>query len=198
MRVITQLGSLNINPEDVVSIRPAPIIPETVEFCDLTHIVEFDDRFYSMGDIVVCISESDAEKLAELSGIEIGWKKEKSIPDYPQASAPETHGRKNLFVPFQKQIALNEWEKHFNENIAWKKGRSQEPDTRTQPAPFSFSTGGKMSECGGCQSKSLIERAFQEQEKRPDEPGFYKQLRKEKHRNIFLPRIGIDSYPLEG
>jgi hypothetical protein len=149
MKVMTQLGPLNINPEDVVSIRRAPIIPETVEYCDLTHCVEFDDRFYSM-DLVVCISEADAEKLAELSGIEIEWKKEKSRPDYPQPSAPETHGRKTIFVPFKKQIVLNEWEKHFDENIAWKQGRSQEPDSSTQPALFSFSSGSKVPKSGGC------------------------------------------------
>jgi hypothetical protein len=160
MKVMTQLGPLNINPADVVSIRPAPIIPETVEFCDLTHIVEFDDRFYSMGDLVVCISEGDAEKLAELSEIGIEWKKEKSRPDYPQVSAPETHGRKTIFIPFKEQIVLNEWEKHFDENIAWKKGRSQEPDSSAQTAPSSFSTGCKLQNKSNCQPKSLIEEAF--------------------------------------
>jgi hypothetical protein len=168
MKVMTQLGPLNINPADVVSIRPAPVIPETVEFCDLTHIVEFDDRFYSMDDLVVCISENDAEKLAELSGIQIERKKEKSRPDYTQDSPPETYGRNTIFVPFEKQLVLNEWEKHFDENIAWKKGRSQEPDIRTQLAPASLSSGCKIPKSGVCQSKSLIEKAFQEQEKDQD------------------------------
>ncbi|MGD2091863.1 MAG: hypothetical protein PVH61_37165 [Candidatus Aminicenantes bacterium] len=167
MKVMTQLGPLDINPADVVSIRPAPVIPDNMDDCDLTYYVEFDDRFYDIGDLVVCISESDAKKLAELSGIEIERKKEKSRPDYPQASAPETHGRKTIFVPFKEQIVLNEWEKHFDENIAWKKGRSQEPDSRTQPATFSFSSGCKLQNNRNCQPKSLIEKAFQEQEKGP-------------------------------
>lgn len=167
MKVMTQMGWLNINPADVVSIRPAPVIPETVEYCGLTHIVEFDDRFFSMGDIMVCISESDAEALAELEGIQIEWKKEKSIPDYPQTSAPETHGRNAIFVPFEEQLVLNKWKKHFDENIAWKQGRSQESDSRTQPAPFSFSSGCKIPKDGRNQSKSLIEKAFQEKEKGP-------------------------------
>lgn len=162
VKVITQFGLLDINPADVVSIRTAPVIPETVEFSDLTHYVEFDDRFYSMDDPVICISEDDAEKLSELSGIEIDWKNEKSRPDYPQASAPETHDRKTIFVPFKKQLVLNEWEQHFDGNIAWKQGRSQEPHTRTQPAPSSFSPGCKAPKNGGSQSKSLIEKAFQE------------------------------------
>ena len=162
MKIMTQMGWLNINPAEVVSISRAPVIPETVEFCDLTHCVEFDDRFYSMGDLVVCISEDDAEKLSELSGIEIEGRKEKSRPSYSQPSTSETHGRKTIFVPFQKQIVLNEWEKHFDENIAWKQGKSQEPDSRTQPAPSSFSSGCKKLKNGGPQSKSMIERAFQE------------------------------------
>jgi hypothetical protein len=37
-----QFDLLNINPADVVSLRPAPVIPETIEFSDLTHCVEFD------------------------------------------------------------------------------------------------------------------------------------------------------------
>ena len=63
MKVLTQLGLLNINPADVVSIRPAPVMQETMDFNDLTYCVEFDDRFYSLSDLVVCISEEDAEKL---------------------------------------------------------------------------------------------------------------------------------------
>lgn len=167
MKVMTQLGWLDINPADVVSIRPAPVIPETVEYCDLTHIVEFDDRFCLMGDLVVCISEEDAVKLSELSGVEIEGKKGKSCPDYPQYSDPETYRRKTIFVPFQQQIALNEWEKHFDKNSAWKQGMRKEPVSRAKPASSSFSTGRKIRNKGECQPKSLIERAFQEGEEYP-------------------------------
>jgi hypothetical protein len=171
MKVMTQLGPLSINPADVVSLKPAPVIPETVGFYDLTHIVDLDDRFCSMGDLTVCISEEDAERLSELSGIGIEFKKEKKSLDYPQYSDLETYRRRNIFVPFQKRIVLNEWEKHFKESIAWKQGKSQEPDSRTQPAPTSFYSGCKIPGNGDWQPTSLIERALQEQGKGPDESG---------------------------
>ncbi len=122
MKVMTQLGPLNINPADVVSIRPAPVMPETVEFSDLTHCVEFDDRFYSMGDLVVCISEDDAEKLSEVSGVEIEGRRKW---EYIESS-------KAIFVPFRELLALDEWEKAFNESIK----RKVSPDS-SGPSPNS-------------------------------------------------------------
>jgi hypothetical protein len=112
MKVMTQFGLLNINLADVVSIRPAPVIPETIEFNDLTYCVEFDDRFYSMGDLVVCISEDDAEKLSELSGIEIEGRRRR---EYMESS-------KTIFVPFRELLALDEWEATFDNLV--KKGLS--------------------------------------------------------------------------
>lgn len=162
MKVLTQMGLLDINPESVVAIRKAHVMPETVEFCDLTHYVEFDDRFYSTGDNVACISEDDAEKLAELAGVEVEEEKEKSRQEYPQASAPETNSRKTVFVPFEKQLVLNEWEKHFDENIAWKQGRSQEPGKGPKQVSSSPFSDGTIEEEENRQSESLIEEAFQE------------------------------------
>jgi hypothetical protein len=126
MKVLTQLGMLDINPESVVSIRPAPVLPVNMDYCDLTYCVEFDDRFYSLNDHVVCISESDAEKLAEISGIEIPGKKVK-----------KAEIKKMIFVPFKNLLVLNEWEKHFDSTIAWKNGVKSEPESK--PAPSSFS-----------------------------------------------------------
>ena len=147
MKVLTQFGMLDINPADVVSIRPAPVLPDNMDYCDLTYHVEFDDRFYSLGDHVVCISESDAEKLAELSGIEITERKIKK---------PEI--KKTIFVPFKKLLILNEWEKYFKNCV---KGTNQEPEQK--PAPSSFSSGHRMFYEENQQPISVIEKAFRSQ-----------------------------------
>ena len=126
MKVLTQFGMLEINPADVVSIRPAPVLPDNMDYCDLTYCVEFDDRFYSLDDHVVCISESEAEKLAELSGVVISGRNIK-----------KTKSEKPIFVSFKKLLVLNEWEKHFDGTIAWKNGVKSEPESK--PAPSSFS-----------------------------------------------------------
>lgn len=129
MKVLTQLGLLDINPADVVSIRPAPVLPDNMGYCDLTYCVELDDRFYSLGDHVVCISETDAEKLAELSGVEIPGRKEKRIPE------PKDKSRhKAIFVPFNQLLILDEWEKHFKNYV---KGINQEPEPKPTPSSLS-------------------------------------------------------------
>jgi hypothetical protein len=150
MKVLTQFGMLEINPADVVSIRPAPVLPDNMDYCDLTYCVEFDDRFYSMDDHVVCISESDAEKLAEISGIEIPGKKVK-----------KTENKKAIFVPFKKLLVLNEWEKHFDSTIAWKKGVQSEPESK--PAPSSFSPENRTLYEENHQPISVIEQVFHAQ-----------------------------------
>ena len=76
MKVQTQIGILDINPTDVISIKSAPVLPDNMDYCDVTYCVELDDRFYSFDYHLICISESDAEKLAELSGVEISGRKE--------------------------------------------------------------------------------------------------------------------------
>lgn len=149
MKVLTQLGMLEINPADVVSIRPAPVLPDNMDYCDLTYCIEFDDRFYSLNDPVVCISESEAEKLAEISGIEIPGKKVK-----------KTENKKTIFVPFKNLLVLNECEKHFDSTIAWKNGVKSEPESK--PVPSSFSDDGTLYE-DHYQPQSIIEQVFQSQ-----------------------------------
>lgn len=62
MKVVTQLGLLDINPADVISIRPASVRPDNMNFCDLTYCLEFKDDSAPYGYNFVCISETDAEK----------------------------------------------------------------------------------------------------------------------------------------
>jgi hypothetical protein len=120
-----------------------------MEFSDLTYCVELDDRFYSLDDHVVCISEADAEKLAELSGVEI-----------PGRNVKKTKGEKPVFIPFKKLLVLNEWEKHFDSTIAWKKGVKSEPETN--PASSSLSDDRTLYE-ENHQPSSVIEQAFRAQ-----------------------------------
>lgn len=138
---------LDINPADVVSIKPAPVLPDNMDYCDLTYCVEFDDRFYSLGDHLVCISESDAEKLAKLSGVEI-----------PGRNIKKPEIKKTIFVPFKKLLILNEWEKYFKNCV---KGTNQEPEQKT--APDSFSTDDRTFYEENQQPISVIEQAFRSQ-----------------------------------
>jgi len=160
MKVITQMGKLDINPESVMAIRKAPVIPGMLDFGDLTHCVEFDDRFYDLGDNVVCISESDAKKLAEMAGIEI----DKGEEEEPSKANPIKESQNPIFVTFAKQFVLNQWEVYFDASIAWK--RIDVPpvstNTVTEPnqAPSSYSTDSNSKEGEDKRSDSLIEKAF--------------------------------------
>lgn len=166
MKVITQLGLLDINPESVIAIKQAPVMPESLEFSDLTHCVEFDDRYYSMGDKVVCISEADAEKLAELAEVEIvglGKKEpsgEKSTGQLGNNKILKEQKSRAVFVPFNVQLTLTDWEIHFDDKIAWIKGGFQKPDKEPQPAPPSISNEVNSHRVEPRQSESLIEKAF--------------------------------------
>ena len=164
MKVLTQMGILDINPESVVAVRRAPVMPESMEFSDLTHCIEFDDRFYSMDGNVVCISEGDAEKLAELAGVEIEGRRAK--PEEPRPETTKKSNRATIFVPFNKQIILNEWGKNFDENIAWRCGKFLGQDKEPEPAPSSPSSNGTMQAEEKPHSGSLIEQAFNILEKR--------------------------------
>lgn len=171
MKVITQLGLLDINPESVIAIKQAPVMPESVEFNDLTHCVEFDNRFYSMGDKVVCISEADAERLSEMAEIEIEGKDVGDKPEVETPYIPNPSGGKRIFVPFQKQLVLNEWEKVFDESIAWKNGITETPsaDAAKEPesAPSSFSSNREISHHENSRPISIIEQTFRAMENRP-------------------------------
>jgi hypothetical protein len=150
MKVLTQFGMLEINPADVVSIRPAPVLPDNMDYCDLTYYIEFDDRFYSLEDHAVCISESDAEKLAELSGVEI-----------LRRNITKTKSEKPVFVSFKKLLVLNEWEKHFDGKMAWKKGVKSEPESK--PAPSSFSPDDRTLYEENHQPINVIDQVFRDQ-----------------------------------
>ncbi len=150
MKVITNLGMFDLNPEAVVSIRPAPVLADNMDYCDLTYCVEFDDRFYSLDDCVVCVSETDAEKLSELSGVEITGRREREMPDTQEQEQPhenkiktqtEPKTGKTIFVYYKALFVLNDWEKYFDEKIAWKKkvkpgvGIMREPEPTQAPGP---------------------------------------------------------------
>ncbi len=171
MNVITQMGEMDINPESVVAVKKAPIMPEPVEFAELTYCVEFDDRFYSMGDNVVCISEADAEKLSELAGVEIEGKKKEIKSVKPQQAAGNGNGQKTIFVPFAKQLVLNEWERVFDKGVAWKKKDAptasiqakREPVPTPAPSSSSLSDGNRTLYEENQHPVSLIEQVFQGQ-----------------------------------
>jgi hypothetical protein len=69
MKILTHIGFLDINPAKVTSIKPAFAIPGKGDFKDLMHSVDFKDESSIAGHHVVRISETDAMKLSELSGI---------------------------------------------------------------------------------------------------------------------------------
>lgn len=168
MKVNTNLGMLDIKPADVVSIRPAPVMPDAVEFSDLTHCVEFDDRFYSMGDDLVCISEADAEKLSELAGVEIEGRTEKKKPEEPPEPTKKSTGG-TIFFPFAKQLILNEWEKVFDRGDVWRPSKEwvseKKPEPEQNPAPSSNTSSHENRTLYEeyYQPKSPIEQILQEQ-----------------------------------
>jgi hypothetical protein len=106
MKIQTHIGLLDINPAVVASIRPAFEIPEKGSFKDLFYRIDFKDGLCIARHHAVSISEADAVKLSELSGIKIPGR--------------EAHGKgiqKALFVPFKKLLVLNDWEKAFDNSL---------------------------------------------------------------------------------
>jgi hypothetical protein len=71
-------------------------------------------------------------------------------------------GGKRIFVPFQNQLVLNEWEKVFDASIAWKNRITGPPSAdatkEPKPASSSFSSNREVSSKRNIQSMSLIER----------------------------------------
>ena len=56
--------------------------------------------------------ESNEEALEpELSGVNVEGRKKKRKTEKERPRVSKPFGRKTIFVPFQKQIILNEWEK---------------------------------------------------------------------------------------
>ncbi len=106
MKVFTQIGFLDINPAVVSSIKPAFAIPGKGSFKDLSYRVDFKDELSLAGHRAVSISEADALKLSELSGIKIHGR---------EAKGKEL--QRALFVPFKKLLVLNEWEKAFDNSL---------------------------------------------------------------------------------
>jgi len=167
MKVITQLGQLDISPESVTAIKKVPVMPELVNFSELTHCVEFDSRFYDLGDQIVCISEADAGKLAELSGVELEGKEDVK----QKMEVLSMKNSKTVFVPFPKQFVLNQWEEYFDASMAWKKRTevtlsdeaSKEPEQT--PAPQSDSSQHKTRTLyeEHYQPRSPAEQVFMEQ-----------------------------------
>lgn len=150
MRVVTQNGLLDINPADVVSIRPVSVQPDNMEYCDLTYCVELEDDSEPYGSSTVCVSDSDAKALSRESGIKIP--EEKSINR-------KKEGR--VYVPLNELFTLSEWEKYFDGTIARKKEAKPEPVPKSAPSS-SFSDGKTLYE-ENYQPVSLIEQVFRAQ-----------------------------------
>jgi hypothetical protein len=106
MKIHTHMGFMDIDPAKVISIRTAFAIPGKENFKDLTYSVDFIDEASIAGHHVVGISEADAVKLSELSGIGI-----------PGMEAKRYETRKAVFFPFKKILVLNEWEKAFDNSL---------------------------------------------------------------------------------
>ncbi|NIM16348.1 MAG: hypothetical protein GTO45_30495 [Candidatus Aminicenantes bacterium] len=79
MKVVTHISLLDINPADILSIKPASVIPERMEFSNLPYCVDFNDKSEPYGCNMACISESDALKLSELSKSKFREGKSKSL-----------------------------------------------------------------------------------------------------------------------
>lgn len=99
MKIFTQIGFLDIIPATVASIKPGITLPGN----NLPYTVVFKDELCIDGHYAVSISEADAAKLSELSGIKISGNDTKG-----------TESQKTLFVTFKKLLILNEWEKTFD------------------------------------------------------------------------------------
>lgn len=108
----THRGLRDINPIYVVSIRPAkfiPFMPANMNSSHLNYQVDVIDPSSPYGHHIYCISEADAMRLSELTGIGISqrgmWENVKTVREQENS----------LYVSFQVLRILHEWERSFDE-----------------------------------------------------------------------------------
>ena len=108
----THRGLRDINPIYVVSIRSAKFIPFITVSMNSSHLnyrVDVIDPSSPYGHHIDCISEADAMKFSELTGIGISqqgtWENVKTV----------RRQENSLYVSFQVMRILHEWERSFDE-----------------------------------------------------------------------------------
>ena len=107
----THRGLQDINPIYAASIRPAkfiPFMPVNMNSSHLNYQVDVIDPSSPYGHHIYCISEEDAMKLSELTGIGIS-----------QGEAGENvktvrRQENSLYVRFKVLWILNKWERAFD------------------------------------------------------------------------------------
>lgn len=152
MRVQTQFGLTNINPVDVVSIKPVSLCIDYAGSDELTHCVEYKDRSSAYARSSVCVTERAAKELSRVSGVEM-----------PKKEVNSMQSKDTIFVPFGELFALNSWEKFFDgcEENAVK--TAQEKESAKKPTPSSSLSNGRTLYEENHQPISLIEQVFRSQ-----------------------------------
>ncbi len=116
MNIRTQVGQMNVNPADIISIKSAEVIPGLLKYSEFNYCVSLNDLSSRYNRRTVCISELDALLLSDLSGVKAitpGWgRKRKAL-------------KHAAFIPFQKLLTLNDWEKYFDSSL--KDGINRQP-----------------------------------------------------------------------
>jgi hypothetical protein len=146
MRVQTQFGLTDINPADVISIKPVSLCVNNAGPDELTYCVEYKDHSAAYARSMVCVTEPVAKELSRASGVEI-----------PERKVISKKSSDTIFVPFKELLVLDEWEKYFYDCV--EKGICPAPEPK--PAPFSSYDTTLYEE--NHQPVSLIEQAFRAQ-----------------------------------
>ena len=97
MRIKTQTGIIDLDPECVLFIQPVSVNSDDEENRDLNHYVEIRDDCESYGFKTVRVSESVAKALSKESGVE--------IPERKKISRKTSD---NIFVPFEELLLLGD------------------------------------------------------------------------------------------
>lgn len=147
MRVQTQFGQMEINPADVISIKPVSLWADNNDYYDLTFCVEYEDESAPNGSNTACVTEPVAKELSRISGVKI-----------PEITVMPKKRGNTVFVPFNQLLILDEWEKYFKNCV---KGTNQQPEQK--PVPSSFSSEDRTLYEENHQPISLIEQVFRAQ-----------------------------------
>jgi len=149
MRVQTQFGLSDINPADVISIKPVSLYSDNPGSDELTYCVEYEDHSAAYARSAVCVTERAAKALSRESGVEI-----------PEEMVMLRKNFDTIFVPFAELLLLDEWEKFFCGCV--EKGISPEPEKKQKPAPSTLPDNRTLY-VDNHQPVSIIEQAFRAQ-----------------------------------
>lgn len=147
MIVQTQFGCADIDPADVVSIKPMTLSADYARSDELTYCVEYKDHSAAYARNTVCVTETVAKGLSESSGVKM-----------PERKVITKTGSDNIFVPLAELLLLDEWEWFFFDFV--EKGINPEPVPNPAPGT-SFSDNSTLYE-ENHRPVSLIEQVFRE------------------------------------